>query len=459
MSNAKRIALIALFALCIFSAALFAGCRVGTRSYQEYVEANNATIRVTYNANGGTFETNKAVKEIFYKENSRLADIGNVKVSGNNIQIRKPGYTFAGWYSAEKDANGNVVYEDEANGIVRLGEKFDFSYRLKKDDRIYLYADWVPEVKINIHLVCDEPITVSKTEDGETNEYTYSKGDVITQFSFGSGDTLGIPAEDTAPVASKNATFIRMYMDEDCKIPFSGTAVKPDQGNLSLYAHYIPGIWTLVKTASNVSSMFNSVAAATNKYYILEDIDMNGSFFGTFSRFGCTIEGNGHTISNFGLERASLNTSSTLVSGFGEILSTAKINNLTFKDVTVRLSTRDNTIINALYLFSHRVNSGAELNVTFENCNLELDNAGNSTTISNIIPNLEGEIKTGHWMFNTADGVNSDDDFLSLPEYRGIKLVGEFNLRFKEESEDISEIEYKTVFTRTFNNNETKEVQ
>ena len=401
----RKILIAMLSAVAVCSAAFAAGCAVGQETYQQYLDRNKATARVTYNANGGLFETRKEVKDIYYPANSPVLNVGVDEID-NRVKMEYPGYVFDGWFTPARDAEGNILYEDDAQTIVKLGEELQFPYRIQDKEQIVLYAKWVLDAMVEFRLVSDTPVTVQTTvkdENGEdkTEEKTVVSGEVLATRSFGTGTEIYI--DDKSPVTAVGSTFLSFYEDEACTLPFFGEVSKPvgeEAENLVLYAKFIEGEWEVIKTKSQVTAMFAS--PGRKSYYIFNDIDCQNDTFATIAVTNCKIEGNGHRLYNMNFSRLPANGDNFAI--FGMFSSSASIKNLTLENITLTYSVRSGFSV-SLYLISNETEEGATFeNFKIKNAKMNVNDARRAATVINIT-NANGGYFEDNWMF----GKNRDE--------------------------------------------------
>lgn len=361
----KKLLICALILLCGISA--LTACSLGTTVEKEK-DKYGLTAQVTYHANGGSFSTNTAEATIYYKEGSKALDVGTVPLKSGTLSVKNPNHTLGGWYYAETDEEGNILYVDEENGIVEIGEKVDFSVALKSGDAWDVYADWRVDQKLEVLLAADE----SLGEGIAYGDTVYKPGDVLKEFEFSSGGTVEQPSNDmiTGKREDGPAGYVRAgyYEDEACTKAVDWP-VRESEGeeNVKIYVKYLTDDWTVVSTAAGVCDMLTNTSAEY-KYYISDDIDCNGAEALTLpvnGEFSGVIRGNGHTVSNLKISNTALARNST-VSLFGRIKSGASISDLTMKDVTMELSSANNAPI-----FAYFISSGTEEGATVKNITVD----------------------------------------------------------------------------------------
>ena len=385
-------ALLLLFGLCTLTACM------GTTVEKEK-ERYNLTAQVTYHANGGEFSTHSQETTIYYQAGSKALDMGAVRVNGS-ISVSYSNHTLAGWYYAQTDEEGNVVYEDEENGIVALGEKVDFSVALKTGDEWHVYADWTADQKLEVLLASDESIG----EGVQYNDTLYKPGELLKEYDFDSKGEVGEPSNDVFTDARDDGkeepddevkygpkgeplgySRVGYYTDEACtqavKWPVKQTE---EEENVKIYAKYLTDDWTVVKEAADVQNMLTNTSAEY-KYYIGVDIDcskLTALTFAVNGTFAAKVRGNGHTISNLKISNTAIARNAT-VSLFGNIKSGAEISDLTIKDMQVDLSTANNASV-----FAYLISSGKEEGAKVQN--LVVDGGEMSVRLLGVSARLNG---------------------------------------------------------------------
>lgn len=335
---------------------LFAvGCSKEETPYQ-INNAENYTVSVKYDANGGTFTTNTSVIVDSYdlsqaKTNAEgKAQIAIIPPESehrgkNAFTAVNNGYFLAGWYTERETA----CAADGSSQYIYSG-KWDFeSDKLELDPAgaysaetpvITLYAAWVPLFQIEYYsLDSGELLTTvsyNPVQDGDI---------VLPQWNEETGaiDMKDIPAKE-------GHTFRALYLDAEGKqsvdtetISHSGkvdyTTATATGSTMKLYVDWTEGEWYRIYTAEQ----FADNASLTGSYEICADLDFSEDVWPTVMMYGTftgTINGNGHTISNVILEQT--NNSKTAAGLFGQIAETAVISDLIFNkvDFTIKSGTR-----------------------------------------------------------------------------------------------------------------------
>ncbi|MGN0823217.1 MAG: hypothetical protein ACI4NG_05535 [Candidatus Gallimonas sp.] len=391
MNKKKKIILSVMFVL----AALFAvaGCAVGEKSLDKLLEEGSYSCRVTYYSQEGTFDgsQSKRVRELYYRADAPVLNVGGDE-SITQVTVGLDGYIFDGWYFVETTTDGNgvetPVFVDEERSIVKSTDrKAEFPLRIQENEHWYLCAHWREDVRLEYVLVSEASV-----RDKEGKEYR--NGDVIKSEMFGKSSSI----QPTTPLESSDSTFLAFYTDEACTVPLSGAVARPnDETNPVIYAKYIPGLWTVVKTASDVKSMFFGLNAQ-NRYYVFADIDCNGQAFACPAGIRSVVQGNGKTISNFKMKREGI-SGDDAYGAFGKIGATAEVKDLTFSGVTIDYTVKTGSP--SLYAICSDAETGASFeNFRFETVSLNIS-CPSDTTIMNI-QKIGGSYNTDHWLFGGA---------------------------------------------------------
>lgn len=404
----KLILLITLVALT--AVMLISGCSIGIMSIDEYLKKNGArNQQVTYYANGGTFsdETDVSsipVKNIYYKPDSYITkDFGK-----EGAAVTRVGYVFDKWYFVETDADGNPVYTDKANNLVKLTDnEVDFNEKIPENTHWHIGVKWTRDVYVSYVIACDTQLTI--TADGKE----YKNGDEIYVQNFGRGSSTATVQGESLPrtcgFAAENATFLQAYRDEACTKPFIGydTLARPKGGEelVRVYAKFIAGNYEVVRDKGGVASMLNLNTESGKTFYFFNAnnpekvIDCTGNALNlNKGKFTGTIFGNGFTLKN--LTYYERNIADGARSVFGAFEAGSCIKDLTIENISVTMSLRSSLSGKPdLYLisssaanatFDNFVVDGVELNITCPNSkdifkNLSYDAGSDTYACGNLI--------------------------------------------------------------------------
>ncbi len=466
-------------------AALIGGCSIGPMDYDETLDYYGIVAQVTYYSNGGWFNNSSEVRkrEINHSQAGGL-QFFNITSDTSGQSVSRTNYLFLGWHYAVTeevtDENGDTAlylvcdvplseagnYTVTENGetrvcvteldgravilqsdyelmirstplklpLLELGDAVPVSSVLSEGDKIYVVAEWTIAQAVDYVLVMQEGserdyVTVSEDyidENGvtQTRETTVHEGEILSSDYFGSSSFIN--ERNSGPVTTTDGTWLAYYLDEECTVPaFSnGSISKPESGNVTVYALYMEGEWTLVRTANEVQQMFNR---GSRNYYIYNDIDCTGVTVPAMSSFTGVIEGNGHTISNITVTSSNIRNQNVAL--FGTVGVAARISNLTLDGVAINYSVSALATANrvSLYLVTARVNETAASSPVFEN--FRINNATMSVTLPTTgvvsISNIHGSggaYETDNWLFGMIGGDETDAQFAE--KYAGITLSG-----------------------------------
>lgn len=361
--NAKRKRIWLIVLAMLASLFIWSGCSFGVTKDQ-IMQENGLKVRVTYHANGGLFENNTNVKDMYYPDGNPALDVGFTEAT--NVKITREGYELEGWYHVAKDENGEPIYENKDAELFKLGEKVDFSKRLETGKDWDICANWLVLTKVKVKLVVfnqNEQIDRSaKVKDDAGNEY--QTGSEVTSFTYQDGV---VNTATLAPFKAENNshTFVQYYNDEACTQNVPWPIERDEENDIYIYVKYITGNWKVLKTSNDVWNMFVGSPFTGVGYYLLNDITYTDGAIDSLSVKGFNYKfcGNGHTISN--LEISQIATANMqAVSAFGRLGANAEIKDVTFVNLTVAFTLRGNGEMQAYYLF-HSFDENAKIeNVT-----------------------------------------------------------------------------------------------
>ena len=388
MKNSVKAILIAclLLALALFAA----GCGEVQTPYQQN-DADNYTVSVKYDANGGSFTTNTPVIVDSYnvqdmKTNSAgmaqiaLIEPENAQRGKNAFTAVNNGYFLAGWYAERTetgtDANGNPTYT--------YSGKWDFAAdRLEVDPNaahtasepvLTLYAAWVPLFEVQF--------------------YALDSGESLGSYSFNpqAQDAGSVPVldEETGAYEMYHFPARNGYTYAGCYYDAAGTqavttgalehpgtvdmaTAQAENSVLSVYVDWVEGEWYHIY---NVEQFLDN-ASVNGSYVIHADLDFEGEIWPSslmHGTFNGAIQGNGHTFSNITMEQT--NNSKTATGLFGGLGETASVTDLNLQNVSLTIKKGTRMAGSSFGLFAGTVSEGAEIaNVTVADSRLLIDAA------------------------------------------------------------------------------------
>ncbi len=360
---------------CLAALFLFGGCTLGV-TLDEILSTNHLVAQVTYYANKGKFDGGMDKKEMYYKDNSLIFNIGVMGTTNGSATVERSDYELEGWYFVETDESGNPKFADaEKKEPIITDQAVDFSTRIQKDEHWFIAAKWIAKVKLDVKLVIAEGAEIAV--DGEAEPF--KNGDILKTFSYDAG-TDAVQAFSDVVDQNGEYVFVEYYEDADCTIPANFPVKKGETQteNGALYAKFIDDSWTVVKSAIQVKEMLEN-AQAGKKYWVARDIDATGTEIAPLESFACEVQGNGYAISNLTVSKADVKLGNTF-SFLGEIKASAVLKNLTFKDLQAKYVYEKATVRNVkLYFICVGVENGATVeNVAFtgENSKVTVDIKG-----------------------------------------------------------------------------------
>lgn len=371
-----------------------AGCKLG-ESFADLKEKYDWDACVTYYANSvgtddifkadGQFENTQGVKDMYYKAGAYAARIGEKEIG--NIKMTHYAHSFEGWYHVQTDEqdrllfvdeNGDSLYQtddgklhyadkddnpvltDETLSVVpvRSENKVDFSKTLADGDHWTICADWDEMSRLHIKLACadlgeNEKIAGTSMD---SKDVEYENGAIVWE-DFFENEEDKVQSLGMAPfTANDEFTFVEYYTDAECT-QFVSWPIAWNETDQVIYAKYIKGEWEILKNAEDVKSklFMSTKVKATDKYYLIQDIDCTDVSVAPFEEFKGELQGNGFKLSNLGVtlgQRSSRLDGGKSVALFGRIYQSAKIQNVSFEDIAIEYPTKKITTWSCYLLFT-----------------------------------------------------------------------------------------------------------
>lgn len=330
---------------------------------------------IHYYTNGGEFDNHHTEKTIGYRAGSFALNIGFSKLTNGNVNVNdRDGYVFEGWYLPATDGQGNLLYDDAEKTIVTVGAAFDFSKRLAEGEEISLYAKWVKSKSVAIQLV--------GTNLTDSNGKTYAEGSVVRELVFRNGNAEKYGGNRLVENLPRGAyTFVEYYSDADCTQVVSWPIAETDAETQTIYAKFIAGDWDIVSDVSSATKMLGALAG-TGHYYLIADIDLGGAEITTSASVSATVEGNGHTLSNFSVTKKNVDASGASL--LGTLKSAAALRNLTLSNVSLQVNVKNGALTQIYFLFTN-IENGAQLQGLTVTGNMTVQYASGAV-VSNIQP-------------------------------------------------------------------------
>lgn len=419
--NVLLLLLVAMLAICTL-----AGCASYRKTKDQLIADNGYNASVCYYANGGKINKDN-MRELYYKAGTKALEIGAVNPTSGKLELTRMNYTFGGWYFVELDKDGNPIFLDEEKTTPKLTqEKADFSVALQAGDKWIVGAKWIAKTKVYIKLVCDEgeTLNVSQKVGTATEEKSYANGDTVLELNYES-DGKAKPPSTLFTVKDKTHTFLSYYTDAECTQVAQDGDWKQQEGDVTLYAKYLTGEWTVVKTTSELSKIF-VYNSAKYRYWIFNDIDASKledvyavDYSSVIDGFDCEIRGNGYTISNLNIEQKEIGNGS-YVSMFGSIGENAKISDLTFENVQVTYKANGANV--SLYFVFSDIADGAQINNVNISGALSIEKSS-ATQIDNM--SAEEGYAYDNCLFGDGSNENyTDADYMAASGGAGFTVAG-----------------------------------
>ena len=432
MKKGLKRKLITLFAAvaCLFTVA---GCKLNDTK-EDILDKYNLTVSVTYYANGdgasfgtaaseedktestdsssGETETPKApvkTKTLWYQSGSVPLNIGVVNPTSGSVEIKWNGHEFKGWYSVVRDDAGNIVYDTD--GTMKLGEKVDFSKPLQEGARLEFCADWRRLPVVNLLLAeADGEAATAQTQ--------------LTKFDF-QQKKVTEPNNRVYEVNGQAYTVLEYYTTQDMSTKLTWPINEPtedDAQDVTVYAKCLKGAWTLVKTKEDVKNFFATAGKENNAYYLYNDIDCTELSVEPMWDFKANFQGNGYTISNIKVTTSGTLGGETETAIFGDIYATAKLENVTFKNVTVEYTTaKANMYVYLVFtnLFETDGNTATINGVKFDGVSMTVKKPADAK-ILNVYSETTDHDDRSNWLYG-GETVENDSEYDAL----GIEFVTE----------------------------------
>lgn len=367
----KHIKFILIAACLMLFAGVLTACRQDILTLGDLKE-RGYDCEVVFDLNGGTSGSRELTElKQYAKSGSPIVRPGANTASGK--EPTREGYTLGGYYRGTKEGD-----------TITYGEKWDFA-KDRVTGNLTLYAKWLKDYELVIH---------------------YGENFAETQTVFVDQSEDGTPLALKRPVI-KDYTVIAFYDSKEkaeakneaeaLEFPYENTADKfsDETPTWDIWADAIKGTFTVVRTAADFK-----LSSATN-IYLLANIDFGGATLSFPDVYQGKFYGNGHTLSNFKVERLSEDKPVDKYLGlFGTLAGVAEIRDVTFDEVTLDI-TATNPLVNHYYVgaFAGRAVEGATLEkVTF-----------NGTMTYNIAGQTVGEPEIDEFICSVDAGANISD--------------------------------------------------
>lgn len=365
-----------LLVTCLF----ITGCAQEASPYEKN-DAENYSVSVKFDANGGFFTTNTSVIVDSYNISEMEAANGQVQIPllspddsrrGNDaFSPINNGYFLAGWYTERQETADGYVYSGkwdfETDRVaVDVGGEYTAA-----EPVLTLYAAWAPLFEIEFYdLASGEYLESFTFNPEEVSEILVPKWDeesgAIEMYKFPqrSGYTFNGAYYDAEGTQLADTVVTHTGMVDET----TGTAENPV---MQLYVDWMEGEWYHIY---NVEQFLDNASVSGN-YIIHADLDFEGEIWPSslmYGNFGGSIQGNGHTFRNIAIEQT--NNSKVNAGLFGYLTETAEIKDLTLDNVTFTIKAGTRVVGTCYGLFAGNVSAEAAVSgVSIRNSTLQVD--------------------------------------------------------------------------------------
>lgn len=341
--------LLCVFAACIFAGSL-AGCASGGTEYEGF--------RVVYELEGGVYKNSSEHVQQFYHLGEGASSLLTLPSALSGQEITRPNYHIVQWCRTK---NEDGTYSDP----------WDFSSDKITEDmgELTLWCVWAKNIVYSYDVYFWEDFE-NRTGETYVGRNVVNEGDPFSKNSTVADDRAGFTAERA--LNEQTGKYEILYYDETgapWDFGFTHPGGETDTA-VKVFVKYIEGDFVYVTNAKEL----NAAASKGNGVWLCNDIDFADSNQkpGTINQFKdgtggfrSVFYGNGFTISNcvmsysdanydlldgdFANDSYDVSGNILVVSMFGKSLSGAKIENVTFENVSVDIKTTNRRIA-AIYL-------------------------------------------------------------------------------------------------------------
>ena len=449
MSNKIKFLLIAVMLLAV---CVVASCSQWDTPYDS-LDKDGYNVSVRFEANGGIFAGTEDVYivDVFNLNNAKTNKDGKKEISllapndskrgTGAFEISKTKSTFVGWYrerALRVDENGNAL---DAYGVLTsvsgreqgytYSGRWDFDSSVleldpnksysSEENVMTLYAAWIPSFVFDIYVENENGI-FDLLSSKETLEIKLPSWNTKT----GKMDINSFPTVE-------GKTFKEASLSKDFKELVTGTVnggidyetgTMQGDGRVEIYARFMDGIWFKISTPKQ----FKDNSRLDGCYIIENDLDFTGIIWSSTlasESFKGQIIGNGHKLSNITVNQS--NTSVLRGGVFGGIDAGAKIENVTFENVTYNLKAGSLKTGASFGLLAGTISSDAALVSVSGNLNISSEiYSENSYVIGKLSGNV---IETGIDISNISCQVIDNTEKLTLD----VSDNGQITLKFIKE--------------------------
>lgn len=380
----KKIRVILLAAIALITVLLVTSC--DGSPYGSY-DNSGYNVSVKYDANGGTFTAGTSVivdtyslQNLPIKDGKRIAKLmtpdDEGRGSGNSFIPSRTGYTFVGWYAEcnrVEHENGETTFEyskmwNFEKDRLELDPEKEYS---AKEPTLTLYAAWIPEFKFEFYSI-DDPNTLLK-------EYKVAPYTKINMPAWDKKSSKGAIKMYQFPEID-GKTFEAVYADPQGTVKLTGDTIlhsgtlnyenaTAENPVMKLYIEAIDGEWYHIFSANQLKNISLSGNYVIENDIDLENVTRNWASFLVYGKFTGKLIGkqqeNGEAVKlkNISFYQATIGADKYATGLFGQLTSSAVIENIAFENVTMNMDTGAPLRKDVSFgLLAGTVDSGATLN-------------------------------------------------------------------------------------------------
>ena len=367
--------------LALLAIPFLTGCAQEDDPYAKN-DAENYSVSVKYDANGGFFTTNTSVIVDSFNITEMNSENGKVQIPllspdnslrGNDaFTVINNGHFLTGWYTQREETADGYVYSGKWDFETDRVEVDASGTYTASEPVLTLYAAWAPVFEIEFYdLASGEYMESFTFNPAEVTEIRVPQWDEETgavemyKFPQRKGSTFNgayYDAAGTQPVTTETLTHTGT-VDES-----TGVA---ENNVMQLYVDWMEGEWYHIY---NVEQFLDNASVSGN-YIIHADLDFEGEIWPSslmHGNFSGTIQGNGHTFSNISFEQT--NNSKVNAGLFGYLTETAAITDLNLKNVTFTIKAGTRVVGTCYGLFAGNISADASISgVTIADSTLQVD--------------------------------------------------------------------------------------
>lgn len=290
--------------LAVIMVGVLCACTTVDRE-QEIIQAGYIH-EVTYDANGGSFNSNSPAQYEYVRvqENSLTIEpdysADNVEGDPNSITLYRSeisnNYFLAGWQQ--------VLFDEEGNETGVSEEYWNFTTDRVTGD-ITLRADWVQRGELVLNITVDDQVVTFNQQ----TSLVVTPGESFLSSLYSANSSNGYTVREdyvrgsvrTQTADDQTYTLLEFFYDEALTQPVTAeNAIYPEdnRAQLNLYARYLEGNFSVLSQETLSSGTYLN---SGSNWYLVTDLDFSDRSgepvkWDALRLFSGTIYGNGHSI-------------------------------------------------------------------------------------------------------------------------------------------------------------------